>query len=277
MHSYLNQIVKSKQVEVNSLKQSMMNFEHFVVKKLPNYPSNLRAPLLENTLKKSDLTVIAEIKRCSPSEGEFAVIEHPDALACRYILGGAEAISVLTEENYFHGKKDDLKIVKQSVGQYIPVLRKDFMIDPIQLVESLIMGANIVLLIAMVLKNRLGEFLEKSRLLGLEAIVEVNNEKELDLALESGASIIGINNRDLKTFEVSVDLAFNLIERFPHGVLPIAASGISHPSQARLLHQVGFAGVLIGKALVLEKNPEKFIQQCKNVHHYDGNLLESST
>jgi indole-3-glycerol phosphate synthase len=262
MTDFLKQILQSKQTEVNSLKKRLLRMPKDVVKKLNNPVKAAKLHLLASELGKLPLTVIAEIKRCSPSKGFLAKIDDPAGLACRYALGGAKSISVLTESHYFQGSHADLRSVKKEINQSVPILRKDFIIDPIQLLESLFMGADIVLLIASVLKTRLREFIQKTKSMGLESIVEVHDEAELELAVESGAEIIGINNRNLTNFEISLDVAFGLIERIPHGIFTVAESGISHPSQARLCHQAGFSGVLIGEALVRTDNPERFIQAC---------------
>ncbi len=262
MHEFLKQIIQSKQQEVNLLKQQALTMPEYSTKKLTSEATVTHTHQLAMELEQPTLTVIAEIKRHSPNKGFLASIHHPGELAQQYVLGGAKAISVLTDYDYFHGNSDDLKQVRQALDRRISVLRKDFIIDPIQLVESVLMGANVVLLIAGILKKRLREFIEKVSMLGLEAIVEIHNDEELDLAIESGATIIGINNRNLNNFEVSLDVAFDLVQSIPHGIFAIAESGISHPSQARLYHQAGFSGVLIGEALVLEKNPIRFIQSC---------------
>lgn len=262
MTDFLKQIIQSKQAEINLLKQQLLKEPNYVSQKLNKETKKANTSLLASELEKEELTVIAEIKRFSPSKGFLAVIDNPGELASQYVIGGAKGISVLTEAHYFHGSPNDLYRVREAIGQDIPILRKDFIIDPLQLVESLLMGADVLLLITRVLKKRLPEFIQKTTLIGLEAIVEIENEEELELAVESGAKIIGINNRNLKNFDVSLDVAFSLIEKVPHGVFAIAESGISHPSEAKLFHQAGFSGVLIGEALVRENNPTRFIQSC---------------
>lgn len=262
MSDFLKQIVQSKQTEINSLKQQLLTVPKHVMQKLNNKVKDKNVSLLATELEKPSLTVIGEIKRSSPSKGFLALIDNPAELACQYILGGAKCISVLTEGNYFHGSSSDLRSVKEAIDPSIPILRKDFIIDPLQLVESLLMGADIVLLIVSVLKNRLREFVEKTASMGLEAIVEIHDKSELELAVESGAQIIGVNNRNLTSFDTSLDVSFEIIEKIPHGIFAIAESGISHPSQAKLYHQAGFSGVLIGEALVRANDPVRFIQSC---------------
>lgn len=262
MSDFLKQMLQSKQTEINLLKQQLLTVPKHVMQKLNSKVKDEKVSLLATELEKKPLTVIGEIKRFSPSKGLLAVIDDPGELASQYVLGGAKSISVLTEGHYFHGSPADLRAVKEAISPSIPILRKDFIIDPLQLVESLLMGADIVLLIANVLKKRLREFVEKTASMGLEAIVEIHDESELELAVESGAQIIGVNNRNLNSFDVSLDLAFDLIEKIPHGIFAIAESGISHPSQAKLCYQAGFSGVLIGEALVCASDPARFIQSC---------------
>lgn len=262
MNNFLKQIIQSKQKEVNLLKQKLLLTKSETEKRLCDDIKETTTNLLASELAKETLTVIAEIKRHSPSKQLLATIDNPGELAGQYILGGAKSISVLTETQYFHGSPDDLHQVKKAVGHSIPVLRKDFIIDPLQLFESSLMGADVVLLIVAVLQKRLPEFIQKSKAIGLEAIIEINNETELEIAIESGANIISINNRDLNTFETSLDVAFSLMDKIPHGILSIAASGISHPSEAKLYHQAGFSGVLIAEALVKSNDPARFIQSC---------------
>lgn len=265
MMDFLKQILQTKQTEINALKTGSFPFDAGTLAERIRENSRL----LEKTLEQPELSVIAEIKRNSPAEGFLAPILNPENLACDYVKGGADAISVLTDKTYFFAQDNDLQRVKKIVDNKIPVIRKDFILDPLQIIESALLGADVILLIARVLKDRLPEFIQNTAKVGLESLVEVHDEHELEMALESGATIIGMNNRDLKNFEVSLEVSFNLIEKIPQGVFAISESGISHPSQAKLLHQAGFSGVLIGKALVMSSNPTRFIQECKNEKNLD--------
>jgi indole-3-glycerol phosphate synthase len=261
MTNFLQQILQTKQTEINALKTGGFPFDAHNMQLSDKIREN--AFLLEKTLAKPELSVIAEIKRNSPAEGFLAPIMDPKKLAGEYVKGGADAISVLTDKTYFFAQDNDLQRVKEIVDNNIPILRKDFIIDPLQIIQSVLIGANVILLIARVLQDRLPEFIQNTAKIGLESVVEVHDEIELEMAIEGGATIIGINNRDLKSFDVSLETSFNLIEKIPQGIFAISESGISHPSQAKLLHQHGFEGVLIGKTLVTASDPTRFIQECK--------------
>lgn len=199
--------------------------------------------------------IIAEVKRKSPSAGSLADF---DALeqACKY--SGALAISVLTDEAYFGGSIDDLSRVREGVLQ--PVLRKDFIIDPIQLMD---VKASCVLLIVALLGHELERFLKITDSLGIDALVEVHDEAELKIAIDAGAKIIGINNRDLKTFHVDLETCKQLLPKIPRGVLKVAESGIQTIEEARELFDRGFDALLIGETLVKADHPERLIQLMK--------------
>jgi len=213
---------------------------------------------LRNALRGNGINIIAEFKRRSPSKG----IIRPDAdlvqIVKSYEAGGAAAISVLTEEDYFSGSLDDLRTVKETVR--LPVLRKDFVFEEYQVYESAAAGADAILLIVAVLDDelllRLRHLAEDE--LGLDALVEVHTSEEMSRAVASGASLIGVNNRDLRTFEVSIETSIALAREAPSNVLLISESGLRSSEDLRRLHGVGYRGFLIGETLMRADDPEAF-------------------
>jgi indole-3-glycerol phosphate synthase len=204
------------------------------------------------------LSVISEVKRRSPSKGDLADITDPAALAAAYAEGGAAAISVLTEERRFGGSLDDLDAVRARVD--IPVLRKDFMVDEYQFLEARVHGADLVLLIvASLTDSELSRFLKLANELSLTALVEVHTEEEADRALASGAELVGVNNRNLKTLEVDLANFGTLSERIGEGVVRVAESGIFTPEDAARVHGEGADAILVGEALVRHGDPRSAV------------------
>lgn len=198
--------------------------------------------------------VIAELKKASPSRGLIRAEYDPAALARAYYQGGAAALSVLTEEAHFQGHPRHLALVREAVP--LPLLRKDFLIDPWQLYQSRALGADAVLLIVAVLgRDLLEEFLKISRQLGLETLVEVHDQKELELALAVEAPIIGINNRDLSTFQVNLATTRKLAALVPPERLLVSESGISAPADLAELKGLGVGALLVGEALMSAPDP----------------------
>ena len=198
--------------------------------------------------------IIAEIKKASPSAGIIADDFQPAEIATRYEAAGAAALSVLTDPQFFQGSLDDLKRAREATR--LPVLRKDFTLDRYHLVEAASSGADAVLLIVAALTSEeLRELLEAARDLELEPLVEVHDEQELDRALEAGADFVGVNNRDLKTLEVSLDTSLRLAERIPSHVPAISESGIRAPEDIHRLTQAGYRGFLIGESLMKQPDP----------------------
>jgi indole-3-glycerol phosphate synthase len=193
--------------------------------------------------------VIAEIKRRSPSRGSLRPDLDPAGLAATYERSGAAAISVLTDCAFFGGSPDDLSQARQATS--LPVLCKDFILEPYQIFEAFMAGADAVLLIAAVLDAvQIRDYYELAAGLGMEALVEVHDETELALALEAGANIIGINNRDLRTFEVSLDVTRSLAPLIPPSVVKVSESGIHTPQDRELMAELGVDAILVGEALV---------------------------
>jgi len=212
--------------------------------------SQQKAPLdLALALKGDHIGLIAEVKRASPSRGMLHPNLNPVQLAQTYVEGGANAISVLTEANYFKGSIDDLAAIRQEVT--LPLLRKDFILDPYQVHESRAYGADALLLIAAILsQEQLEELLSLSHSLGLRCLVEVHNENEVEIALLSGAEIVGINNRDLSTFAVDINTTRRLRPLIPQQRIVVAESGIRSRSDVEKLEEWGIDAMLVGEALV---------------------------
>ena len=199
------------------------------------------------------LSFIAEIKRASPSRGAIRPEADPVTIARAYEAAGASAISVLTDGPHFGGALRDLAQVRAAVG--LPVLRKDFILDELQLDEARAVGADAALLIVAFLKPpRLAELLEHARGIGLEVLVETHDAEEVRVALDAGARIVGVNNRDLHSLRVDLATAERLMPAIPRGVLRIAESGLKSRADARRMHGAGAHGVLVGSSLMSERD-----------------------
>jgi indole-3-glycerol phosphate synthase len=195
------------------------------------------------------LRVIAEIKRRSPSKGDLNVSLDPADVATQYEAGGAACLSVLTDAEFFGGSPDDLRAARDAVA--LPALRKDFTVDARDVADARAMGADAILLIVAALDDdELRSFLALARDLTLDVLVEVHDERELDRAVDAGASIIGVNQRDLTTFEIDRELAVKLAPRMPEGVVTVAESGIRGVDDARVVAQAGYDAVLVGESVV---------------------------
>ena len=195
------------------------------------------------------LAVIAEIKRRSPSRGALNHDLNPTDIALQYRNGGASCLSVLTDEEFFGGSVNDLKQARAAVD--LPVLRKDFTISMKDICDARIMGSDCVLLIAAALsRNELHEFYEFATDLELDSLIEVHDETELATALEIGATIIGVNQRDLKTFEVDHQRAVRMAGMMPDGIVKVAESGVKTRTDAQALRSAGYSAVLVGESLV---------------------------
>ena len=193
--------------------------------------------------------LLAEIKKASPSRGVLAATFDPVGLATTYARHGAAAISVLTDEKYFQGSLDLLDRVRAAVA--VPLLRKDFTLDEYQIWEARSAGADAVLLIASILDPvRLRDLQSTAKGLGLAALVEVHTAEELDVALGAGAAIIGINNRDLRTFETRIETTLALLPLIPPGPIVVSESGFSHGDEVRRVVAAGAHAVLVGEGLV---------------------------
>lgn len=203
-------------------------------------------------------SIIAEVKCASPSRGRLIKHFEPLKIAKTYERNGAAAISVLTDEKYFCGHKDYLMHIRQEVR--IPILRKDFIIDPLQVYETRAIGADAILLIVRVLRERLAEFIALSKELNLSSLVEVHTREELDVALRMGAEIIGINNRNLDTFVTEIHTSRDLKKLIPAGKTVVAESAIKNRMDIEYLTAAGINAFLIGEGLVTAKDIGKKLQ-----------------
>lgn len=204
--------------------------------------------------------VIAEIKRASPSRGVIRTAFDPPAHARSYARAGAAALSVLTERRWFAGGLEHLEAVRAAVT--LPVLRKDFLVDPYQVEEARAFGADAILVIAAAGDAAVRqELLAAAREHGLDALVEVHDEDELDWAAAVGATLIGINNRDLTTFETSLDTTERLAPRVPNGALLVAESGIHTPADLRRMRAAGARAVLVGEAFMAAPDPGEALRR----------------
>jgi indole-3-glycerol phosphate synthase len=198
--------------------------------------------------------VIAEIKKSSPSKGILASRFDPAAIARRYASGGAAALSVLTDSEYFQGSLSDLETARAAAP--LPVLRKDFTIDEVQVIEAAAHGADAILLIAALLEeSEMRRFREVAAQYRMAALVEVHHESELGPALASGAEIMGVNNRNLHTFEVTLETSLRLAEKIPAGVLKVSESGLHSRAAIEQLEGAGFQAFLIGEHLMKAADP----------------------
>jgi indole-3-glycerol phosphate synthase len=205
-------------------------------------------------LRQPGIGVIAEVKRASPSAGPLATIADPAELAEQYVAGGARIISVLTEQRRFNGSMADLVAVRAAVD--VPVLRKDFVVSPYQVHEARAAGADMVLLVAAALEqNVLVSLLDRTESLGMTALVEVHNEEEADRALEAGATLIGVNSRDLHTLEMDRSVFARLAPGLPSEVIRIAESGVRGPGDLLTYAGYGADAVLVGEGLVTSGDP----------------------
>jgi indole-3-glycerol phosphate synthase len=225
-----------------------------------------QAPVLRDAysaLSKKGLSLIAEVKRSSPSKGALATISNPVELANSYQAGGAEIISILTEERRFKGSISDLVSVRSAVS--LPVLRKDFIVTEFQVYESRIIGSDLLLLIVAGLsKSQLKDYFQLATGLGMQVLVEVHDLSEVELALEIDSKIIGINCRNLKTLEID-KTAFDLIlPRLPENVLKVAESGISTRDEVEKIESLGADAILVGETLVKSGNPVHTIKELLN-------------
>lgn len=206
-------------------------------------------------LTRDEPAIIAEIKKASPSQGVFTEHFDPIQIAQAYQAGGAAALSVLTDEKHFQGRLSDLEAARAAVR--IPVLRKDFTIDPYHIHQAAAHGADAILLIAAILtEHQMRDFRELAEKYRMAALVEVHDEDELHPAIASGARIVGVNNRNLHTFQVKLETALHLAEKIPSGVLRVAESGIHCSADLQRLYEAGYQAFLVGEHLMKSGNPE---------------------
>jgi len=253
--TYLDRIIAQHRKRASADQRSLADLQR-AVKDRPPPRKFLRA------LEEPGLSVIAEIKRRSPSKGDLSPDLDPRFLAGEYEAGGASCLSVLTDSPNFGGSPTDLTEARDAVS--LPVLRKDFTVDERDLLDALLMGADAVLLIAAALSgSELRTFGLIAQDLGLNALVEVHDERELDQALEIGSDLIGVNQRDLYTFEVDHERAARMASLIPAEVVGVAESGVRGPEDAAVLHAEGYSAVLVGESLVTSGDPALAVSALK--------------
>ena len=244
----LTEIVQSKLQEVADLHAEAATLEQQAYERKGHVRS------FSQSLVRHQPAIIAEIKKASPSKGVLQPDFHPAFIAHAYEEGGAACLSVLTDGQYFQGSLRDLEAARAAVA--VPVLRKDFTIDRLQIFEAAAHGADAILLIAAVLEvPELTSLRELASSLGLAALVEVHDSEELKKAIDSGADLIGVNNRNLDTFEVSIDNSLRLSFQMPADVVRVSESGIHSTADIELLQGAGFQAFLVGESLMRAKNP----------------------
>ena len=228
-------------------------FDSFDAKNFPLRPRP--APVSFKLEDPQSFIVIAEVKKASPSKGVIREPFHPLEIATSYLEGGASGLSVLTEKNYFQGRKDHLRSIRKITEK--PLLRKDFIFHPAQVFESYNLGADIVLLIAACLEDREMQALHKTILdFGMLALVEIHDEEDLRRALAiAELKWLGINNRNLKTFEVDIEAGLNLKKKVPTEIPVISESGITTPENVIQIKEAGFQGMLVGESLLRQADP----------------------
>jgi indole-3-glycerol phosphate synthase len=241
---FLNRIVESKKEEVRRRKRELPLSElESIIRKLPA-PRDFSA-----SLRRAPYAVIAEVKRSSPSKGVLREKFDYKAIASLYAMNGASAISVLTDEKYFGGHGSYISEIRKAVE--LPLLRKDFIIDPYQILETRAIGGDAILLITRLLEeNQLRDYIDLAERSGIDPLVEIHNREELEVALRVGAEIIGINNRSLETFKTDIQITMMLAPLIPPGRTVISESGISDRNDMVLLMEKGVHVFLIGEALM---------------------------
>ncbi|SFO55228.1 indole-3-glycerol phosphate synthase [Algoriphagus ornithinivorans] len=200
--------------------------------------------------------IISEFKRKSPSKGMINGAASVETVSIGYMQAGASALSILTDKDYFGGSNEDLKIARKF--NFCPILRKDFVVDEYQIIEAKSIGADCILLIAAALEpEKLKSLAYFAKSLGLEVLLEVHDGEELAQSINDGVDLIGVNNRNLKTFEVSIDTSLELVDQIPSSFIKISESGISDPNTLIKLKKAGFDGFLIGENFMKSSRPEQ--------------------
>ena len=255
MPTFLEKILEQKKAEVAKLRGKRFNRR-----------VSPRRPFCEALDKRPQLAIISEIKKASPSKGLIRPDFDPVAIAEAYEKCGASAISVLTDEQFFLGHAENLIAARERVG--LPVLRKDFIIDPLQVEETAHMGADAMLLIAEALEpGQLVDLFQVAQELDIEVLIELHGARELDKAMRVGTQLIGINNRDLFTFVTNLNTTIELVRHLPKEVTVVSESGIKNAADARLLRDAGVTALLVGESLMRAPDVEGLIRELslKNI------------
>ena len=258
----LDKIVEHKKIQLHN------EMRHITIegwKQKVKEPGMHRPLDFYNAIKRNgEISIIAEVKKASPSKGLIRENFDPADIGRQYCKADVQAISVLTEKEFFLGDDENLLKVRQVAP--VPILRKDFIIDLWQVYQSRCLGADAILLITSILTaDMLNKMMIVANILGMQCLVEVHNESELEMALEAGTKIIGINNRDLKTFEVDLAVTDRLINRIPHDRVVVSESGIKTADDMKFLKNLGVDAVLIGEILMKAASIQEKIDELRNV------------
>lgn len=253
MSTILDKIIDQKKLEISALKNNKGKYT-------PNGGPHRQ---FINALRVApSLAIISEVKKASPSKGIICTNFDPVRIARAYQAGGAHAISVLTDEKFFQGNIDYLQAVRESVQ--LPILRKDFIIDILQVEETKDIGADAMLLIVAALDDyQLRDLYQAATSLGIDPLIEVHSSDELDRAMKIDPPLIGINNRNLNTFVTDLNVTIDLIKRIPRSTTVVAESGIENGSQALMLRKAGVKALLVGESLMKLDNPETLIKELR--------------
>jgi len=253
METFLDKIIEQKKIEVALLKKTVKHssktdhFHRSFIGALQNTPS---------------MAIIAEVKKASPSKGIIRADFDPVKIACLYEKSGAHAISVLTDQNFFQGSIDYLISVREAIS--LPVIRKDFIIDPLQVEETHNIGADAMLLIAAALDDsQMIDLYQTAKEFNIDPLIEIHSFEELDRTMKLDPLLIGINNRNLSTFIVDINLTTEIIKKIPSSVTVVSESGISNGKEARSLRSCGIKAILVGESLVKLDDPSELIKELK--------------
>lgn len=262
MNDILSKIVAHKKEEVAAARQQMpeqqLREQALLPRKRRPFTTKLEHPGPAN------VNIIAEIKRASPSKGVICQDLDPVKYASQYEKGGAAALSVLTDQAFFHGSRHDL--ISARANTALPVLRKDFLISAYQLYESVVMGTDAVLLIVRILEQeQLKDYLDLCNELRLDALVEIHSEKDLETATRSGARLIGINNRNLRSFETDIEISIRMRSLLEPHQIAVAASGIQSRADIEKNQVAGIWNFLIGESLVKAQNSQAFLKSLQGL------------
>lgn len=248
----LDSIIADKRIEVELAKKQID------IDEMQRRCANVRETRgFTKCLSKDGLSVIAEIKRASPSAGLFAPDLDAVDTARAYEIAGASALSVLTDRKYFHGYQEDLILARDAVE--LPVLRKDFIVDVYQIYESRAIGADAILIIISAVTNE-RDLIQVATSAGLDCVVEVHDEYDLDRAIDAGASIVGINNRDLHTFHTDLAVTEQLLPLVPEGVITVSESGIKSADDVSRVHDSGVDAILVGESMARNAGDPKVLK-----------------
>jgi indole-3-glycerol phosphate synthase len=256
MPEFLKTILEHKREEVRLLACRKSEFS--------NGRSDKKRDFVQALNKKPAIAIIAEVKKASPSKGVLCPNFHPVGIALKYQDGGADAVSVLTDERFFQGSAAYLTDIRKAIA--LPVLRKDFIIDPLQVMQTAALNADAMLLIAAALSDSQMEELYRACIeADIDPLIEIHSHGELERALRLSPAIIGINNRNLETFEVSLDTTISILPHIPPGIIVISESGISFPEHTGILMKAGVHAALVGESLIRSIDSGEMIKKLKHL------------